>query len=101
MGEKLLVALDLGGSCGRCLVLDADTGRTSAVVEAMGDGWAVLMGNHGLVVAGRSVRRAADMAEIIERTAEVIVKCHAVGRVPSVLPPEAVKALAEMGDRMA
>jgi autoinducer 2 (AI-2) kinase len=72
-----------------------------AVVEAMGDGWAVLMGNHGLLVAGRSLRRAADMAEIIERTAEVIVKCHAVGREPSVLPPETVKMLAKMGDLMA
>jgi len=72
-----------------------------AVVEAMGDGWAVLMGNHGLLVAGRSLRRAADMAEIIERTAEVIVKCHAVGREPSVLPPETVAMLAKLGDLMA
>jgi autoinducer 2 (AI-2) kinase len=71
------------------------------VVEAMGDGWAVLMQNHGLLVAGRSLRRAADMAEIIEQTAEVILGCHAVGKEPPVLPVETVEMLAKMGDLMA
>jgi autoinducer 2 (AI-2) kinase len=72
-----------------------------AVVEAMGDGWAVLMQNHGLLVAGRSLRRAADMVEIVERTAEVILGCHAVGKEAPVLPPETVEMLARMGDLMA
>ena len=53
--------------------------------------WAVLLKNHGLIVAGRSLRRAADMVEIIERTAEVILGCYAVGREPPVLPEEAVR----------
>jgi len=77
----------------------ADLAR--AVVEAMGDGWAVLMQNHGILVAGRSLRRAADMAEIIERTAEVILGCYAVGREPPVLPEETVAVLSKMGDLMA
>jgi len=72
-----------------------------AVVEAMGDGWAVLMRNHGLLVAGRSLRRAADMAEVIEQTAEVILGCYAVGKEPSVLPAETVETLAKLGDLMA
>ena len=72
-----------------------------AIVAAMGDGWAVLMQNHGLLVAGRSLRRAADMAEIVERTAEVIVGCYAVGREPPVLPHETVEMLARYGDLMA
>jgi autoinducer 2 (AI-2) kinase len=72
-----------------------------AIVAAMGDGWAVLMQNHGLLVAGRSLRRAADMAEIVERTAQVIVGCYAVGREPPVLPAETVAMLARMGDLMA
>jgi autoinducer 2 (AI-2) kinase len=73
----------------------------NAIVEAMGDGWAVLMQNHGLLVAGRSLRRAADMAEIVERTAEIILGCHAVGCEPPVLPEETVEMLSKMGDLMA
>jgi autoinducer 2 (AI-2) kinase len=72
-----------------------------AVVRALGEGWAVLMRNHGLLVAGRSLRRAADMAEIIERTSQVILGCHAVGREPPVLPDETVAMLARYGDLLA
>jgi autoinducer 2 (AI-2) kinase len=73
-----------------------------AIVEALGDdGWAVLMRNHGLLVAGRSLRRAADMVEIIERSAQVILGCHAVGKEPPVLPEEVVQMLARYGDLMA
>ena len=72
-----------------------------AIVAAMGKGWAVLMQNHGLLVAGRSLRRAADMCEIIERTAQVIIGCHSVGREPPVLPEKTVKLLAQYGDLMA
>jgi ribulose-5-phosphate 4-epimerase/fuculose-1-phosphate aldolase len=59
------------------------------------------MKNHGLIVAGRSLRRAADSVEIIERSAEVILGCHAVGREPPSLPEEAVRALRRMGDLVA
>ncbi len=72
-----------------------------AIVAAMGKGWAVLMQNHGLLVAGRTLRRAADMAEIIERTAQVIIGCRAVGVEPPVLPPEVVETLSQYGDLMA
>jgi autoinducer 2 (AI-2) kinase len=69
-----------------------------AVVAALGQGWGVLMKNHGLLVAGRSLRRAADLAEIVERTSQVIVGCYAVGREPPVLPPETVEVLRRYGD---
>ncbi|MBW2286474.1 MAG: class II aldolase/adducin family protein [Deltaproteobacteria bacterium] len=82
-------------------VMPGTADLATAVVEAMGDGWAVLMQNHGVLVAGRSLRRAADMAEIIERTAEVILGCYAVGREPPVLPEETVRILSKMGDLMA
>jgi autoinducer 2 (AI-2) kinase len=72
-----------------------------AVVEALGDGWAVLMQNHGLLVAGRTLRRAADMADIIERTSQVIIGCYAVGKEPPVLPRETIETLARYGDLMA
>lgn len=68
------------------------------VGEAIGaDGCAVIMQNHGLVVAGASCRRAADNTEIIELTAEKLLECHALGIEPVLLPPEAQEELAELG----
>jgi autoinducer 2 (AI-2) kinase len=72
-----------------------------AVAQAMADSWACLMINHGLIVAGRSLRRAADMIEIIDRSAEIILGCHAVGREPPTLPDDVVKTLRAMGDLVA
>lgn len=73
-----------------------------ALVEALGAGWAVLMQNHGLIVAARSLRRAADIAQIVERTADIILSCYAaVGRPPPVLPPELVAELSSKEDLMA
>lgn len=72
-----------------------------AVAAGMGRSWAVVMQNHGLVVAGRSLRRAADMVEIIERTAEILVGCYALNIPPSTLPDDVVRTLQQMGDLMA
>ena len=72
-----------------------------AVVAALGASPAVLLQNHGILVAGSSLRRAADMAEVLERTAEVILGCYAVGQEPPVLPDEALAALREVGKMMA
>jgi len=71
-----------------------------AVVEALGNRSAVLLQNHGLVVAASSLRRAADLAEIIERTAELILGCYAVGKEPPTLPGDVVTMLREMGGLM-
>jgi autoinducer 2 (AI-2) kinase len=72
-----------------------------AVGKAAEHSWAVLMQNHGLIVGGRSLRRVADMVEIIDRSAEVILGCYAVGKPPSTLPPEVVEMLQKMGDLLA
>ncbi len=71
-----------------------------AAVEALGNHSAVLLQNHGLVVAAGSLRRAADLAEIIERTAELILGCYAVGKEPPTLPNDVVTMLREMGKLM-
>jgi ribulose-5-phosphate 4-epimerase/fuculose-1-phosphate aldolase len=72
-----------------------------AIVHALGSGWAVLMQNHGLIVAARSLRRASDITQIVERTAQIIVGGYSVGRPPPVLPAELVKELSLKADLMA
>jgi ribulose-5-phosphate 4-epimerase/fuculose-1-phosphate aldolase len=61
----------------------------------------VLMQNHGLVVAGADVHQAAAMTRVIEETADRIVTCRALGKLPPVLPDELVRSLRELGEMMA
>lgn len=82
-------------------VMPGTDALAEALVTALGQGWGVLMQNHGLIVAARSLRRAADITQIIERTAEVIIGCYALGRKPPVLPDEVVKELSLKADLMA
>jgi len=73
-----------------------------AVAEAMGEkGSVVLMQNHGLVVAGSSLRRAANNTEVVERYSELILRSLMLGKQPATLPDEVVQALREVGEMMA
>lgn len=71
-----------------------------AVAAALGDGAAVLMQHHGLVVAGSSLRRAANVTEIIEDTAEKILACFMLGQAPPTLPDDVLAQLREIGTLM-
>ena len=61
------------------------------------------MVNHGIVVAGTSLRRAADMVQIVERTADVILGCYQAtgGKPPSQLPQKAVDLMRSYADFIA
>lgn len=67
-----------------------------AVVAALGAGAAVLLLNHGILAAARDLRRAANIAETVERTAQIILGCYAVGTQPPTLPEDAIDSLREM-----
>ena len=62
---------------------------------------AVLMQNHGLVVAASSLRHAASTAEVIERISQMIWSCRALDRKPVVLPQNVLDLLREIGHMIA
>ena len=73
----------------------------AAVRDAIGDGMAVFLQNHGLVVAASSLRHAASTAEVIERISLMIWGCYAVGKKPPTLPKDILAMLREIGRMIA
>ena len=74
---------------------------SNEVALAIGDGVAVFMQNHGLVVGGSSLRRAADITEIIETTSEKLIMLALLGKDPPTLPDDIVEELSQYKDLMA
>jgi autoinducer 2 (AI-2) kinase len=62
---------------------------------------AVIMQNHGLIVGGSNLRHTIDMTFIIEQTADKLIACHALGKIPPVLPDEIVATLRSLGEMVA
>ncbi|MHB8757344.1 MAG: class II aldolase/adducin family protein, partial [Bacillota bacterium] len=67
-----------------------------AVADDLGAAPAALLRNHGLVTVGADLRAAADAALALEEVAHLVVTCGLLGREPSTIPPEAVKALKQL-----
>jgi L-ribulose-5-phosphate 4-epimerase len=72
-----------------------------AVGAAARDANAVIMQNHGLIVGGPNLRHTIDMTFIIEETAEKLIVCHMLGKVPPVLPDEIVTTVRSLGHMIA
>ena len=72
-----------------------------AVGAAAKDSPAVILQNHGLIVAGTSLRDALDITLIIEQTADKLIACHMLNKIPPVLPDEIVATLKSLGQMIA
>ena len=72
-----------------------------AVGAAVKDATAVILQNHGLIVRGPNLRQTIDMTLIIEQTANNLIACHMMGKIPPVLPDEVVAMLRSLGAMIA
>ena len=72
-----------------------------AVAAAIGTGPVVMMKNHGLIIAAVSLRRAADLTEVIESTSKTLLACRSLGVKPLELPGEVVERIKNLTDMMA
>jgi ribulose-5-phosphate 4-epimerase/fuculose-1-phosphate aldolase/putative sterol carrier protein len=69
-----------------------------AMVKALGSSPAVLLQNHGVVVAAQGLGRAMLLLEAIERVSQIILQHDVVGKRPPTMPRDIVKALREIGN---
>ncbi len=68
---------------------------------AIGDGSVVYMQNHGVVVAGSTLRNAANTLESLERNSMLIMWSLAAGKKPRLIPKDMIKSLGEIGKMIA
>ncbi len=59
---------------------------SQSVVDALGEGSAVLLQNHGLLTVGKSLREATIKAHQLEFAARLVVICRLLGGQPALIP---------------
>jgi autoinducer 2 (AI-2) kinase len=59
---------------------------SQTVVDALGDGSAVLLQNHGLLTVGKDLREASNKAHQLEFAARTVVICRLLGGGPALIP---------------
>jgi autoinducer 2 (AI-2) kinase len=67
-----------------------------AAVKTLGQGRAILLLNHGALVATSSLKRGSDMTKTLERTSEVLLTCARLNVKPPALPADLVAQLASL-----
>lgn len=97
LGEEIAAAHYLVAFAGRRIPVaryapygTPELGR--AAVEAMSDARAVLLQNHGVLAAGRTVSEAVTLAETVEYVAEIYYRARAIGT-PVILPGDEIDRL--------
>lgn len=60
--------------------------------QAVGDGYACLLGNHGMVAVGNSISYAFDTAQQVEFVCEMYYRCRSIGE-PKILPEEQMESV--------
>jgi ribulose-5-phosphate 4-epimerase/fuculose-1-phosphate aldolase len=66
---------------------------SQAVVDALGEGSAVLLQNHGLLTVGKDLREAANRAHQLEFAARTVVTCRLLGGQPALIPDKLAEFL--------
>ncbi len=66
---------------------------SQAVVDALGDGVAVLLQNHGLLTVGKDLREAANRTHQLEFAARIVVVCRLLGGDPACIPDKLAQFL--------
>lgn len=79
-------------------IMPGTTELAIKVKDALGNGVVAYMQNHGIVVAGSSLRQAANNLEALERTAMLTVWSKAIRSNPKLLPKDVLKTLKDMGN---
>lgn len=67
-----------------------------AVTEALGDGPAVLLQNHGLLTVGKDLQAAASTAHALEFAARIVVVGRLLGGQPALIPEKLAEFLAKI-----